>query len=105
MAVAAVVVVVSAAIAVIKGIKRGKERRLGQAVAIMNASEQERINKELLRAKTIDERNKIVKDAIVQYNMSKEALADVQRLTLYWIAGGLGASILLIAIIVAVKKK
>ena len=105
MAVTAGVVLVSAAITVINGIKRGKARRLGQATAVMEVDDQERLSQELLRAKTVAERQIIIKDAIVKYSMNKEALADIQRLTMYWIAGGLGASILIIAIIVAIKKR
>lgn len=105
MAVTAGVVIVSAAITVIQGIKRGKARRLGQATAIMQADEQDMFSQQLLRAKTVADQQKIIKDAIVKYSMNKEVLADIQRLTMYWIAGGLGASILIIAIIVAIKKR
>lgn len=104
MAIAIGAVAVTAAITIIQGIKRGKARRLSQVAAIANADEQERLNQELLRAQTIAERNRIIQDAIVQYSMNKEATADIQRLTMYWIAGGLGASILIIAIIIAIKR-
>lgn len=92
----------------IAGINDMKKRReYEQAMGLLSNAQQKELNEKLLKANTQNERLQILSSAILQYTINAQTAQDKSNTVMLIIAGAIGVTLIIGAIIyaVAVKRK
>jgi hypothetical protein len=84
---------------------QAKRTQFQQELSLLSNSQQNDLNNKLLAANSDTERLQILSDAVLQFTIASESTQQKTQSTMLIIAGVLGAVLLAVALVYALKKK